>query len=160
LEARILNNEALPIRVRENLPLKLEDLDPEIIQSPDGLTFFCNIKIKDLIHNNVFISKHIFCGNIHINVSRQLWDKLDRIRRLAYARYGTGTDLTKKGRSLLEFFLTWKGGSKKIRKILTGIGKEEIMHNMIKFAENTETVINYDLAAQLNIQYGHAYLYL
>jgi hypothetical protein len=45
----------------------------------------------------------------------------------------------------------WKRGSKKVRNILSSQQKEYIPHNMIKFAENTEIIINTDVSKELNM---------
>jgi hypothetical protein len=61
-EAFILNNEALPVSVRRKIPLRVEDLDPEIIENNERMLIFCNLKIKNLMDGETFINKPTFCA--------------------------------------------------------------------------------------------------
>jgi hypothetical protein len=148
LDNVILENEALPIKIRENIPLKATDLDPVILESPERHNFFKNLKIRSLTDGDTFINKPAFCRQIGYAISRELWEKLDRIRRLAKTRYGS--DPYKKSSNVLDFYGRWQKGSKCIRKVLENQTEPVLMHNMVKFAENTDTVINVTLAEKLN----------
>jgi hypothetical protein len=95
-----------------------------------------------------FINKITFSNTINQRISRELWDKLDKIRRFSKLKYET--DPGDKCISFENFFLNWKSGSKLIRKILDRQEVNYVTHNMIKFAENTETIIPMELAKKLN----------
>jgi hypothetical protein len=148
LDNVMFENEALPIKIRENVPLMANYLDPEILESPERLNFFKNLKIRSLIDGDTLINKPAFCRQIGYAISRELWEKLDRIRRLAKTRYGS--DPYKKSSNVLDFYGRWQKGSKCIIKILENRTEPVLMHNMVKFAENTDTVINVTLAEKLN----------
>jgi hypothetical protein len=155
MEAFILNNEALPVSVRRKDPLRVEDLDPEIIENNERMLIFRNLKIKNLMEGGTFINKPTFCRLISFNVSRELWEKLDKIRRVAKTKFGSGTNET--AQSFENFFNAWKSGSKKARNILDYDPTIYIAHNMIKFAENTEIVVNLDLSKKLNMLWTKPY---
>jgi hypothetical protein len=95
-----------------------------------------------------FITKLAFQQQVGTRIDAVLWDKIDRIRRAAKTRYGK--DPYKKTCSMENFFATWKRGSRRVRKILEKVSDTFIPHNMVKFADNTETVIKCELAGYLN----------
>jgi hypothetical protein len=85
-----------------------------------------------------------------------MWEKLDKIRRAAKIKYGRDPD--KKAQCMVDYIRGWKTGSKSVRKILENNPTDLLTHNMIKFAENSETVINSDQASRLNKIWGKNHL--
>jgi hypothetical protein len=59
---------------------------------------------------------------------------------------------------MVDYIRGWKTGSKSVRKILENNPTDLLTHNMIKFAENSETVINSDQASRLNKIWGKNHL--
>jgi hypothetical protein len=78
------------------------------------------------------VNKITFSNAINHRISRELWDKLDKLRRFSKLKYET--DPSNKCISFENFFLNWKSGSKLIRKILDRQELNYVAHNMIKFA--------------------------
>jgi exonuclease III len=151
--AYLLDNEALTIGIRSRFCLRETDLVRETEASRE---FLKNIKISDLILDGQMINKHTFQRNTGIELSREVWEKLDKIRRAATTKYGKDPYRVKD--SLLKFFQRWKRGSKIVRNILIEETKDYIPHNMVKFAENTETIIGCELAMHINKSWNNTHL--
>jgi exonuclease III len=155
-KAYLLNNEALTagLRVREILCVRdiLDDPTPIPERVINNLK---NLKMSDLFEGNTFVTKINFQRHFTSQIGRQLWDKLDKIRRAAVTRYGG--DPYKKSDSLENFFQTWKSCSKKIRIILGETNMCYVPHNMIKFADNTEIIIGEQLAKHKNSLWNRSY---
>jgi Reverse transcriptase (RNA-dependent DNA polymerase) len=150
--AYLINNGALTAGIRSKETLTLID----IVDNPENpfplpavaINYLKNLKMSNLFDGGNYVSKINFQRQLGIAIGRQLWEKLDRIRKTAVTRYGG--DPYKKSETLENFFATWKKGSKKIRKILSEINELYIPHNMVKFAENTEIIIGEKLAKHKN----------
>jgi hypothetical protein len=102
----------------------------------------------DVEINGTIIEKAQLEHRLGTQLTRDLYLKIIGIARAAKTRYCRDTALG--GVSLQTFFETWKKGSKKIRKVLTGSPVDKLTHNMIKFAETTENIISVDCAMKLN----------
>jgi hypothetical protein len=148
LKSYILNNQALPISFRTKLPFTETDVDPEIQQNPENFMAILRLKMEDLIADYNMVNKVAFIGNLGFNISQNMWEKLDKMRRAAKTRYGK--DPANKSQSLCDFIKEWKSGSKSVRKILENNSDIYLPHNMIKFAENSETLIDSDQSCRLN----------
>jgi hypothetical protein len=152
--AYLLNNHCLTIGVR----LK-KFLTDELIETEAGLNLnsrrtLQNIK-KDLIIDGQKVNKPTFCRNIGGEISAVLWQNLDKIRNTALLRYGSDDYLPVK--TIENFMSEWKKGSKKIRTVLTKIRIENIPHNIVKYEENTKTVIGIDTSKYLNSFWYQSY---
>jgi hypothetical protein len=112
--------------------------------------------MRDLMDGDNFMTKISFQLRIGAQFETELWEKLDRIRRTAKTRYGKDPYL--KSISIEYFFNTWKQGSRRVRRILERGTVPYIPHNMIKFADNTETIINYELSKNLNKMWSNNFL--
>jgi exonuclease III len=154
--AYVINNQSLTIGVRTKQFLTTANIESEANLGRDTIRALKNIKISDLVLNGQKISKPVFCRNIGGNISADLWQKLDKIRNAALLRYGSDDYLPVK--TLEQFMTEWKKGSKKIRMVLTRSRIENIPHNMVKFADNTETVIGINLSKYLNSLWSRGYL--
>jgi Reverse transcriptase (RNA-dependent DNA polymerase) len=163
LSAHLINNGALTIGIRSKECLKLSEayehaapgLDPDP-QRHAIANILKNLKIRDLMDGDNFITKINFQQRIGAQIEPELWERLDRIRRTAKTRYGKDPYL--KSVSIDYFFNTWKRGSRRVRRILERGTVPYIPHNMIKFADNTETIINYELSKNLNKMWSNSYL--
>jgi hypothetical protein len=148
LKSHIFNNQALPISFRTKLPLNEADVDPEIQQNPENFRAILRLNMEDLIVDNIMVNKVAFIRNLGFNISQNMWEKLDKVRRAAKTRYGK--DPANKSQSLGVFIKEWKSGSKIARKIFENNSDNYLPHNMIKFAENSETLIDSDQSCRLN----------
>jgi Reverse transcriptase (RNA-dependent DNA polymerase) len=116
-----------------------------------------NLRMSDILFEGRNITKHEFERNMNflVPVPVEIWRSLDKVRSAAKTRFGG--DNYQKSQTIESFFASWKRGSKKIRHFLTPV-YEYIPHNMVKFAENTETVINFDTSKYLNSLWSRQYL--
>jgi hypothetical protein len=110
----------------------------------------------DLIRDGTKIPKREFVRNNGLNIDNEVWRKLDNIRSAAITKYGSNNHLI--CQSLQNFIERWKRGSKKVRQILCFCKDEFIPHNIVKFAENTEIVIDLDMSKELNKLWCKNYL--
>jgi exonuclease III len=151
----LLNNLSLTVGVRTKSCLTGTDISVEAGQNLNLKKNLLNLKISDLLINGQKINKPTFTRNIGAEISQNFWSKLDKIRNAAVLRYGSDDYLPVK--PIENFFTEWKKGSKKVRNILNGTGNDSIPHNMIKFGDNTETVIGSELAKYLNSFWNRGY---
>jgi exonuclease III len=152
--AFIINNQALTCGIRNRNNLKTADLQ-HITNDIANLSRLYNLRMTDLIADGRKISKAEFNRNFNIEISQEKWQLLDKIRNAALLRYGR--DDPKPVTQIEHFINRWKKGSKKIRNILCSEQNEYIPHNMVKFADNTETVIGLDTAKYLNRFWNRSY---
>jgi hypothetical protein len=153
--AHLLNNHCLTIGVRSKDFLTDELIDTEADLNINLTRTLRNIRISDLIIDGQKISKAVFCRTIGEEISAAFWQKLDKIRNTALLRYGSDDYLPVK--TIENFMSEWKKGSKKIRTVLTKTRIENIPHNIVKYAENTETVIGIDTLKYLNSFWNRSY---
>jgi hypothetical protein len=112
-KAYLINNEALTAGLRSREILFVRDILNDPTPIPERvIKNLKNLKMSDILEGNTFVTKINFQRLLTCQIGRQLWDKLDKIRRAAVTRYGG--DPYKKSDSLENFFQTWKAGSKKI----------------------------------------------
>jgi hypothetical protein len=148
LEGFLLENPALTPGIRTKIPLQMTDLMPTLEVLPDmHRNRLINIKLSDLITPHGKVSKRDFRENFGFQPQEELWTKLDKIRNTAVLRYGSNEGTAE---PINVFFSRWKKGSRKVRNYISHDPRFFIPHNMVKYAENTETVIGYELSKTLN----------
>jgi hypothetical protein len=150
LNAYLLNNMALTKGIRYKSPLKKTDLTETIEENPRLANKLFNLKISDILTPEGKVNKRRFIEYIGGAIDNNLWETLDKIRSAALLRFGTGERAYSPTQSVNEFFMSWKRGSRKIRCFLSKEVIDYIPHNIVKFADNTETIIGSDLAKFLN----------
>jgi Reverse transcriptase (RNA-dependent DNA polymerase) len=153
--SHILFNEGLTTGIRSKKCLEYEDILPDTNDDLNRINILTGLKISDLIINGRPLTKNQFTANIGFNITNELWQKLEKIRSAAKTKYGSDDYLPVK--SSQQFFAEWKKGSKKIRLVLGRPQKKYVPHNMIKYAENTETVIGLDNSEYLNKFWNRGY---
>jgi hypothetical protein len=112
------------------------------------------LQLKKLLNNTgEVLSLENFVHSTNLPVNAALYNKLKKILDTATTRYNhSGTD------NIATFFRVWRKGSGKIRKIiLWEKANREIPHNMVKFGETTDTVVNFETARILNTQWTRGY---
>jgi hypothetical protein len=152
LKAMVLNNKALTSGVRGQNFIRIENLSADLQQNLDAINILKKLNFQVLYNNGNFVNKRIVKLHFNNNLPDELWNILDQIRRTAVSRLtiadpGTGTVT---GISLLTFFAVWKKGSKKVRNILTMDQREFVPHNIIKFSNNLEIIVDYSKSKILN----------
>jgi hypothetical protein len=150
LKAMVLNNKALTSGVRGQNFIKIENLSQALQDNVGTINTLKKLNFQVLYNNGNFVNKRIVKMHFNNNLPEELWQLLDRIRRTAVTRLldpdpGTGT-----GISLSTFFTTWKKGSKRVRNYLTFDSREYIPHNIVKFSNNFDIVVDYNKSKLLN----------
>jgi hypothetical protein len=157
-KAYLLNNTALTIGTRSKVSLTINDFNHITLDDPILLNRVLNLKMTDILSNGEKINKRNFSAALGRDVDAELWTKIDKVRNAAVLRYGSGSREFLPSEDLAEFFRTWKKGSRKIRNILDGKNDDFIPHNIVKYSNNTDTVIGMDEAVFLNKSWDKNYL--
>jgi hypothetical protein len=140
---RILGNRALTLNLRTK-----NCLSPELY----GIGFFnaheVNIKklqLGCLLNNRgEYFTLEQFQRSTQVPVNARMHIVLKKIFETARTRYEvSGSE------SVSRFFRNWKRGSGVIRRISKNLKSSGIPHCIVKFAETTETVKNYETAKQI-----------
>jgi exonuclease III len=146
----IFGNKALTLGIRSREYFTLNRLDLTM----DELAIFKRLTIRDLWNNGNFVTKRNFIVNTNLQIGERLWADLDKLRRAAISKFGNNTV---PGISVQTFFALWKKGSKKIRTILCKELRKFIPHNIVKFSDTIDLVINYDDSVLLNKLWNRYY---
>jgi Reverse transcriptase (RNA-dependent DNA polymerase) len=94
-------------------------------------------------------------GTTGLELSDQLYRELSRLISAARTRYGSQVG---SGSGTKTFFQNLKKGSKRFRKYLSEPVQKFIPHNIVKYSDNTETVINYSTSCKLNAEWKTYFL--
>jgi hypothetical protein len=94
-------------------------------------------------------------GTTGLELSDQLFQDLSRLVSAARTRYGSQAG---SGSGIKSFFQNLKKGSKRFRKYLSEPVQKFIPRNIVKYSDNTETVINYNTACKLNAEWKTHFL--
>jgi hypothetical protein len=117
-----------------------------------------NLKMSDLLAEGIKISKRDFSTNMGLQITDELWRKLDKLRNTAILRYNSDTNFYSPDESMSDFFRRWKKGSQIVRLVLCFKKIYHIPHNIIKNADNTDTIIGLECARLLNKSWNRHYL--
>jgi hypothetical protein len=110
-----------------------------------------NLKLRCLVNNTGDVkSFEHFSRAVNLPLNVQSYNVLLRILSTAKTRFeNSGSD------SIDSFFRTWKKGSVKIRKVMcTKKSQNAIPHNIVKFSDTTDTVIDLENSKKLNSQWS------
>jgi len=134
--------------------LKKDDFNP---------IFFMNNKLKiitlrvgDFMAGDKIKTYGNFVGDTGLNIDQLLFLRIRGLLRTADRKYGKRDYFCDKG---CEDFFRFAKGSKKFRKVLTKTFGELIPHNLVKFSENTETIINYRVGRELNKFWNYSFFF-
>jgi hypothetical protein len=142
----ILDNEAFTLGIRKKDLLTIGRFgdageNTRIKKGLFGLT------LKDIVtEQNIKPIEELerICG---LNIGMQLYRDLYGLVAASFIKYGRETIV---GISIKTFFTTLKKGSKKVRLILEEKVPDSIPHNIMKFAQNTDTVIGLESSKKIN----------
>jgi hypothetical protein len=138
----LLGNEYLTKSVRSTDFFSINDLDANWpIPVKDRVR---GLKIQNLLMISTKQELEQFLGT---GISRPLYNKLTGIRDTAVTRYKA--DPQHLGLSTNQFFRSWKRGSKKFRLILDNDLPIYVPKNLVKFANNVETVIDVECSEKI-----------
>jgi Reverse transcriptase (RNA-dependent DNA polymerase) len=150
LKMLLLKNELFTVNTRNVAVFEIEDLDPDL---PDPVrNTLMSLTLARITTNGVILSRADLIEKIGHFISPALYKKLSDISRTARTRYHHDNCLS--GISMGTFLGPWKKGSKRLRNHIEYNKHISISHNIVKFAENTNTVIGLDCALKLNTQWS------
>ena len=157
LSSYVFENSALPINLRQRNRLEVNTLDPGTYTR--NKIQYQNFKVKDFLDNNLrTLSIHQFRLRTNAEVTQNDYETFKKIVSNAKLKY-TKQELSEKKTLSIEEFMSKKvKGSRRFRKIFVGVQKAYIPHNMVKFAESTETIINYEDSKYLNKFWSNSFL--
>jgi len=148
-ESKLLENNALFLRLREKLPLKIGFFEQ---------VFFTNNKEKilNLRIIDFFLTKDSykpfddFKTSTGLNIDRDRFDSLKKLASNAKLKYTKQEPIEKKTTDILTYLMRGTKGCKRYRKKIIGKLEKYIPHNIVKFASNTETIIGIKDSHSLN----------
>jgi hypothetical protein len=145
--APLLENEFLKVTVRGKNFLTVQDLEP--LQHHINFAEFANLTISTskLSNNGNLLTKRDLENKFGFNVPRELYTKISGIYRTANTRYGREEHFL--GLQVAQSFKTWRKGSRRFRNILINCNDSYVPHNLVKFAQNTDTVITLTCSERL-----------
>jgi hypothetical protein len=146
LKVPVLCDPCFSISTRNRNFLKLTDADPA--WSEEERQIFMRIKILDLYEGETLLNRAQLTRKLNLHLEPDLYKKLASIAKTRKTRFHHTECLS--GISLATFLNGWKKGSKKLRQFISNDNVKYISHNIIKFAQNTDTVIGLDCAIVLN----------
>jgi hypothetical protein len=110
-----------------------------------------NLKICDFyINKDSLVRFENFCNIFNIALTREQFNKLKDMCIMAKKKYSKTSANKTKCEKLMDFLVKRKKGCKRYRKRLIGEIEEYIPHNMVKFAETTDTIIDLQTSKKLN----------
>jgi hypothetical protein len=118
-----------------------------------------NLKVRDFFNiNRVAIRYEQFCHNTQIPMMRDNFNTLKNTCSMAKLKYSKKDGSKTKCTELTDFIYRKKRGCKRYRKLIIGDIESYIPHNMIKFAETTDTVIDLETSKKLNALWANTAL--
>jgi hypothetical protein len=98
------------------------------------------------MNKNALIQHEQFCTNTNIPISRENFNTCS----MAKLKYSKNESSKEKCIELSDFLHRKKQGCKRYRKLIIDDLSSYIPHNMIKFAETTDTIIDLETSKKLN----------
>jgi hypothetical protein len=144
--APILDNASLTVTPRTGIYVQKEDLPANI--GANGLIWFKNLTISKLTVGGSICTKQEIEAHCDTTISRSLYNKLCGVYRTGHMKYGSGDENL--GLNITQSFRTWKKGSRRFRNTLCNTKISYVPHNLIKFAQNTDTVIDESCCKHIN----------
>jgi hypothetical protein len=141
-KSKLFNNKALPISIRLGNPLTENELSPIVVNL--HISQVKNLNIDDLytLNRSRIKTLPIIQRDTGIPFTMADHEKIKKICTNAKLKYTKTKIDEKSSMSLLQFLELKTKGSKIYRKISTINKSTGIPHNMIKFSDSTETIIN------------------
>jgi hypothetical protein len=148
-ESNIFENRSLFLRLRQKTLLTAEFFEREFFINNKIKIF--SLKIMDFFENkDTYKTWENFVASTELQITRDEYNDLKKIASNSKLKYSKKNVAEIKTTALSDFINRKVKGCRRYRKKI--VGKEEcfIPHNIVKFASNTETVINYEQSKKLN----------
>jgi len=109
-----------------------------------------SLVIGDLYSNNLIKTLARFQRDTTIQVSGEEFERLRNLATNAKLKYAKSNPKEKRSQSIFEFLQKKEKSSKQFRIVLMEYKHDFIPHNMIKFSDSTQTIINLENSKKLN----------
>ena len=116
-----------------------------------------NLAMKNIFDGGQYVTRDNFELTTGIPITNQQLCGLRGLYDTARIKFGQNLIPNKKCISLRTFLSSYKKGSRKFRGVLLTNKIDTIPHNMIKFTENVEIVINTSISKTLNKCWNFSY---
>jgi hypothetical protein len=152
-KAFIFDNQALTLGLRSKLTFDQRTVGPQFWTEN-------KLVLMSLTFDNITRDSRLVPVEQLRDVTRLNWTGphvryLTKLVSAAVTRFGTQAG---SGSGIKTFFSNLKKGSNKVRKFMVENTPKYIPHNIVKYAENTETVLNFDTACRLNSEWKTHFL--
>jgi hypothetical protein len=142
-KAYIFNNRAMTIGVRGPV---LDETNWGVSYMPENRNRYYNLTFNHIFDGQGNIRPE-FLLEFNLNLQDETVKKLKKIYGAAITRYGNNTGTSE---SLTTLLGRVKKGSKTFRGILLGTPAFQVAHNLVKYSDNTDTIVNAELGKKLN----------
>jgi hypothetical protein len=117
-----------------------------------------NLQVKDIVREDGTAIDHAaFCNSTGINIRENKFRTMRDACLAAWNRYRKVKPYEKSSTDISTFLCRVKKGSRHIRNILTENNNDFVPHNLLKFAESTEIVINSEASKLINGLWGKSF---
>jgi hypothetical protein len=117
-----------------------------------------NLKVKDIVKEDGTAWDHIsFCNNTGINMRENKFRTMRDACLAARDRYRKIKPYDKTATDIGTYLCRVKKGSRHIRRIFCESTNESVPHNIVKFSETAEIVLNYEESKLINGLWGRSF---
>jgi hypothetical protein len=153
----IFENGALFIKLREKKVLSKDFFNEEFFAEHQDKIL--NWTVLDFFTNkDTMKTLETFCNDNNIIMERNDFNSLKAMASNAKLKYLKKDPNEKKTCTISDFLRRGIKGCKRYRKRIIGKEEENVPHNIVKFASNTETVIGYENSKKLNNLWNTSFL--
>ena len=110
------------------------------------------------IYNQGYVPLEIFIHNTGIQISERKLIGLRGVYDTATIKYAKENGANLDNTEILTFINRFKKGSRSFRRVFCEKKNDMISNNMVRFADNTETIIGLNLSEKLNASWNISYL--
>ncbi len=153
----LFENGAHMVSLRQKIWLTSNFFEPAFFDLHKGKIL--NLKVRDFYANkDTLVRFENFCLNTQIPLTRDQFNILKSTCSLAKQKYSKKGASKEKCTELSDFINRRKKGCKRYRKLIIGEIETYIPHNMIKFAELTDIIIDLETSKTLNALWANTAL--
>jgi len=154
-ESKILYNNKIPLG-RRGIPVITEELVGA--ETPEELVLARNLRVRDFYINGTVHNRENFRHIIGLNVNAENFGMITRGLEILRVSHFGEERVQPEARLLNKMCSLKTKGSKKFREVFEDNGGKHIPHNIVKFGETTEAIINIDKSIRLNTLWGVNFL--
>jgi len=148
----MFRNEKLTFDLEGRECLKRDDFNPAFFRH--NKLKIITLRVNDFMTGDKVKTHANFVVDTGLNIDQLLFLRIRGLLRTAERKYGNRDYFCDKR---YEDFFRFEKGSKKFRKVITKTFGELVPHNLVKFSENTETIINHRVGRELNKFWNYSF---